>query len=320
VQNLQRFRDPVWQAIAACIGLIALAVSTFVAYDVYFRTVSSYGLALTQEYLYSPFGRMSKVKLVYNSRVVDPLFFYNITLSNYGKNPIRSGDFSEPLAVTVASPWEVIAVESNLTPANTPVDWTRVSTTTYKMKPLLLNGGDAVSINIILTNKSLPSDLSKTEVNERNYEMLHNSLGATWTARVANVKEIEHQIPSSVPALYRVLFGFTIRLNGPQIVLLIVLSLIAGITLTWAILRAGLSARSPRSTAIIATVSILLTIGVAEIIVDELFPVYIHNQPFVSWLIVTAYLVLWIAVIGRLLLMKVQFGQIRKEPRDEPTQ
>jgi len=152
-------RDPVWQAVGTIIGVVALLVSTIVAYDIFQRSAQFSGLTIEEVVHFDPledsFGEAMKgrIALLIDNAVVESATVYYFSISNTGKNPIAPNDYIEPLRVSVESPWELLA---NDTPYSSPpelkVAWTRIMTNAFEMEPALLNPGDTIGVLLFATN------------------------------------------------------------------------------------------------------------------------------------------------------------------------
>ena len=173
-----RLRDPIWQAIGAVIGIIALVVSTMVAYDIYRKSVLYTNVTITKLLVFDPlqFGKAveGRIALLVDGRTAASVLVHYYSISNTGRVPVRPDDYVKPIRISVEEPWEILAVETEgSNPPDWQVRWTKVSTNVFEMEPVLLNPEDTIWVLIVTTGPT-----------ETEYE---DSLELRWTARIANV-------------------------------------------------------------------------------------------------------------------------------------
>lgn len=183
-----RLRDPIWQAVGTIIGIVALIVSTAVAYDIYRKSVQYTDVTVTKFVVFDPL-RFSKamegrVALLVDGLTAESVLVYYYSISNTGQVSIRPNDYVKPIRISVQDPWALLAVETESTePPDLQVAWTRVSTQTFEMEPVLLNPEDTIWALLFVTGST---------------ETQHEELPEPqWTARIANVHSLDVRSPET---------------------------------------------------------------------------------------------------------------------------
>jgi hypothetical protein len=96
-----KLQSPFWQGIGVIVSIIALLVSTFVAYDIYQKSLQSPDLTIMRRSSFNPIGfgeRSSKpITMSIGGEVVSDLEVYYYTLENTGNLPIKPIDYVEPI-------------------------------------------------------------------------------------------------------------------------------------------------------------------------------------------------------------------------------
>jgi hypothetical protein len=179
-----RLRDPLWQGIGALAAILAIAASVFVAYDVAHEPIGAAQLTIAEEFDFDPlsFARSmdSQVALLVDGDEVESAIMYVYWISNTGKKPIMPDDYVNPIGVTVSEPWELLAIDAQcLYPPELDLRWTRVTTSTFILEPVLLNPGDEACLTLFAANPG-PGGQDRSEPPE-----------IKWTGRVANVQSLD---------------------------------------------------------------------------------------------------------------------------------
>lgn len=216
--NRLRLQSPFWQGVGAVVSIIALIISTFIAYDIYQKSLQLPGLSISQEYSFNPieFGKDSSkpISISIGDEAVSDLKVYSYTLTNTGNLPIRPEDYIEPIAITVEKDLRILTIEkSGSNPENIDVSWNEVSKNEFSLTPLLLNPNDSMSTLVFvsaaesvskssndnneaeeilsneegLDNKSKGPDMesNKSDVLERDMRT------PSWTGRIVNISDIK---------------------------------------------------------------------------------------------------------------------------------
>ncbi|MDQ2809312.1 MAG: hypothetical protein M3Z04_20760 [Chloroflexota bacterium] len=210
-----KLRDPIWQAIGAVLGVLALLISTLVAYDILKRSSQYSDFMIQATNTYGPKLELGNHKIALN---VDGIPFRSLIIESYnianiGTNPIRSEDFVERLRFSVDDPWELISIDPNTdAPPELKLTWHRVSTNTFEMDPTLFNPGDSVPISLLVAT----NDSSST-----NKQLYSGGYQARAAVRIVNVPRIaahpkQEQAPASPLSIFNVgvsLYGFALYIG-----------------------------------------------------------------------------------------------------------
>jgi hypothetical protein len=299
-----KLRDPAWQAVGTIIGVVALLVSTIVAYDIYQRSTQSSELTVAEVIQFDPlediFGEAMKgrIALLIDNAAVESATVYYFSISNTGENPITPKDYTEPLRVSVESPWELLA---NDTPYSTPpelkVAWTKITTNSFEMEPALLNPGDTIGVLLFATDPTGSQEPPRL----------------SWTARIVNVHSLKVQPQetaaerSGLGALYTGIYhrGWSVYwLAGLAVFLFVV-----GVSLGTRFGR--LDCSTPLQIALLTAI-MTLSFSSAEIMVD----VFIEHdrQWWGAWLLLGLHLLLLFYLVWPIL--KLLGASVLKEQDD----
>jgi hypothetical protein len=183
-------RRYLWQFLGALLALGAI----FSTYDVFMRSRpvkelqvilnSASPLVRSKPLIPGHIQTSSSVQLTFNNNVISNAAIYQVTVKNTGNQPILESDYNQPLAFYF-TPKDVI-LEIAVTasdPANIGMILNQTSTYQAEADPVLLNPGDTVSINFIVTTPDDTSLIDHFHVN----------------GRIVGVKEIK-LVPSPKPA------------------------------------------------------------------------------------------------------------------------
>lgn len=189
-----RLKDSAWQAIGAIIGLIALIVSTLVAYDIYTRSNPVAHMTVRELYNFNPFSfsetMQERLTLLIDGREVESVRVYYYSISNSGRNPIRPSDFVKPIQVSVDKPWQLLAVDTDWSwPSDLEVKWNEVLTNTFEIEPLLLNPDDRFDVAFFLTNPQEDPDSSEPPEPPE----------VKWSTRIVNLPSLETRHRGEAP-------------------------------------------------------------------------------------------------------------------------
>ncbi|BBO79730.1 hypothetical protein DSCO28_02960 [Desulfosarcina ovata subsp. sediminis] len=192
------------QFITLFISLIAIAVPTYVAYDLSGADNEKaakleYEIKLAPTDISDLFLRLGdRIKLYAEGVKITNLHIAAYLLKNNGGAPILPKDIYENISITAPVGWKIHGISNvNDAPGDANLVWKRVSENRYSLQPLLINPGDSFAIIVY----SIPNDAKSLTGQEKSY---------TWSARIANVAPIAEYVPQSI----------TMQIKGPVIVLL----------------------------------------------------------------------------------------------------
>lgn len=117
-----------WQALSLIVAVVSIIITVFIAYD-----VQSSELTVEEKSFYNPirFAEQSTkdIKLVIDGVPTNSVNLFSFSVSNTGRNPIIPSDYIEPIQISVPDPWQLLAVETDMSSSSTiRLNWTRVST------------------------------------------------------------------------------------------------------------------------------------------------------------------------------------------------
>lgn len=168
-------RDPIWQAIGAFIGLVALAAAVwffFLQRDV--KSVQVVVLAETS-LLEIPSLVAGDVQVLYQGKPIPNLTLVQVKVENNGTAEVRSADYETPITLAFPEGTEVLSAQVLET---RPVDLglgVEMQGSKAVLSPVLLNGGDRAIIRFVLAG--VPAEWSA------------DLLGVS--GRIAGVKELD---------------------------------------------------------------------------------------------------------------------------------
>lgn len=208
-------KSPFWQGAGAIISIIALIISTFIAYDIYQKSLRLPDLTIVREYSFNPvdFGKSSSknIAMSIDGELFSDLEVYSYSLKNTGKAPIVPDDYIEPITVSVKEPSRILTVEKNRSnPDGLTLTWNEIDEDRFQLQPLLLNPGDSVGILVFVSEsleqperngqvevESSVNESSDTDSDEPNSEAdnVDSSEGSKiepeWATRIVNVSDIK---------------------------------------------------------------------------------------------------------------------------------
>lgn len=167
----------------------------------------------------------------YHGHKLRNLMELSAMLQNTGQSPILPSDYTEPLSVTVSSPWSILNV-ANAIPgmAGWPAfQWSRVSDNKFVAQPALLNPGDLVDLKVFVTDPTAIDGVKPPPPK------------LTWSARIINLSEFTHpESPFNRIRRESSLFGVSVYIPGNGV--LFILGQFAVYLGLWLVLfqRAGL--------------------------------------------------------------------------------
>lgn len=265
--KLLRLRDPIWQAISVIVGIVALLVSTFVAYDLSPTSKRFHELKIHNLISFDPLGldkkMQGRIALQVDGKVVENVRFLQSIITNTGITPILPQEFLEPLQVTISEPWKLLAVMTNYThPQNLKVNWTEQAPNIFIMDPTLLNPTDEIIVLALITNTNEKSDEAPELV---------------WSTRVLNLPQLlaenEKISQPSAPSI----FNTTVFLEGAEIYWLVGMAIFLFLIGLYLSIYGGKIVSISRHQVLVIVINLILSLTTAEILVYS-FKLNIFNQ------------------------------------------
>lgn len=118
---------------------------------------------------------------------ITSLYSSTFHIKNTGEAPILKSDFSENLSVKFPENWQILAFENkNMTPPEFKPIWKVIENNILQMEPLLINSGDEFSLEVFFSYdmNEIPKDVN-----------VNKELEGTWSVRIANLKNIDFNMP-----------------------------------------------------------------------------------------------------------------------------
>ncbi len=139
------FRDPVWQFIGAFV-----TIGSLILYLLHRnRKRLSYQVQVT-ELLSVREDIKSKLIISYDEQRVENLHLVKLRVINSGNQPILPDDFESPIQIELDTKSEIFKAEVSNTKPKSLRPFLSIETRNIKIKPLLLNQGDWMTINILV--------------------------------------------------------------------------------------------------------------------------------------------------------------------------
>lgn len=275
------FSESSWQVISITIGLFALLVSTYVAYDIFKKSNTRKTFNIEERWAFDPlyFGEKfeGRVKLTIDNEPVNSPIVYFYTITNDGNSSVLPSDFINPIQISIESPWKIHAVtSSNAYPDDLLIEWTQVSTNTFELNPTLLNPGDRFDVLILVSNNTC-DNCESTDC--------CSTPELTWNGRITFVDDIKVTYPKSEAEETGLgTFFLIVNHRGWELYWFAILSIcLYTIGLAISIRNAYLSKLSVWQ--IILLICLMaLSFASADIVIDALFKGI--RQPWIAWTVI----------------------------------
>jgi hypothetical protein len=197
-------KSPVWQGVGAIVSIAALVISTFITYDIYQKSSPFSELTIEQGYSFNPiaFGENAKkrISMSVDGENVQDVQVYYFRINNTGKAPILPTDYIEPLKISTQKPFRIIAIEKqSAKPQDLTVDWNRINTEAFQIKPMLLNPGDSFGTLVFVSQEPAPVvkgnkiDLKKDKSSsDKSSDYIRGQVHSIqWKARIVNISNLK---------------------------------------------------------------------------------------------------------------------------------
>jgi hypothetical protein len=165
-------RDPVWQFWGVIIGLMAIVISSYITYDLFYRSQTAGLLTVTLEGKYSIVYRdpayEDELEIYFQGAKALNVSSLLFNLRYEGNLPIRPDDYITPLRFTVSPPAQIAKIEViKLVPKTVDVSVKNVLTDSFQLSDSLLNSKDTVSFRATLVNDPDPNGVPTMSVSGR---------------------------------------------------------------------------------------------------------------------------------------------------------
>jgi uncharacterized membrane protein YeaQ/YmgE (transglycosylase-associated protein family) len=152
--SLEFLQDPIWQFVGATLSLAAIILTFLLLREQRQDKALSYEVLANAPLLNVDGNIRERVQILLDYRPVENIHYLLLRLINTGTVPILPSDFFTPIIIEVQSDAQLLNVEVKDTdPPRVPVAFT-IDRNMVKIEPLLLNGDDTISLNI-LTDKAV---------------------------------------------------------------------------------------------------------------------------------------------------------------------
>lgn len=166
-------RDPVWQFIGALLGLLAILISVWIFFAQRKNKMLVYDILSDSSILSTTDQISGKLKILFQNKPVKNVSLVVIRVINSGNVPITSKDYERNVRFIFNKDVKILTAEvAETQPESLGAEISIVEKNIIALEPVLLNGGDTVTV------KALISEYSK---------------GLKVDGRIVGVKEIKKQ-------------------------------------------------------------------------------------------------------------------------------
>jgi hypothetical protein len=158
---LEILRDQIWQFVGATFGFVAIIVSTVLYWTQRRRKALSYDIIVSSPLVSAVDEIKGRLEIYFDGKPVQDIHLVGVKIINSGNVPIVSADYERPVSLSFGREAEILsakALEPNPDSLQASVD---IEATRVVLKPVLLNGGDSITLT------SLVSGLSEISVDGR---------------------------------------------------------------------------------------------------------------------------------------------------------
>lgn len=219
-------RDPIWQGLGVVIATISVLIASLISYDIYFKSQQFSDLSIIKTGYFNPIftGNESydKISLLIDGIPVKYVRVFSFYVHNTGKTPIKPADYIEPIQISLDEPYNLLFVESGYEqPNEINTVWTKVTTNTFRLEPILLNPDDSFQVLMFINN---PTDKKPDDSSDTVEPKLEGRI-----INIPAVKFSENKEDNSV--INSALLGVSVRLYGWAIYTTVAISAIFFATL-----------------------------------------------------------------------------------------
>ena len=148
---MEFLRDPFWQFIGAVLALIAIAVSVVLYLLQRKRKVLAYEIVSRTPLLSVKEEVKGRVQITFDGQPVSDATMVILKLLNSGNVPILPFDFLRPVNIGFGKDAQILSAEIIETNPDNIEASVEVGAQTLTLVPVLLNGGDSVTLKVLLT-------------------------------------------------------------------------------------------------------------------------------------------------------------------------
>lgn len=159
---LELLRDPVWQFIGAVLAAIATGAAFWIYWLQRQTKELAFGIVSSRRLLSVADEVSSRVTVQLDGKAVTNLHLLVYGLKNSGHRAVAPSDFERPLSISFSEGQVVSAEVASQAPANLGVTLV-VTESNIELQPLLLNAGDQILIQVLLSAPS-PSESVSTRI------------------------------------------------------------------------------------------------------------------------------------------------------------
>jgi len=145
-------RDPIWQFFGAIVGVITIVISYIFFKKQQKQKNIAYEIISSTDLLNVNSEVKSKLHVLFEQKPVEKLSLLVIRIYNAGNEPILATDFEKPIFIEFGSTSEVLEVGIDKVSPNDLQPKIERTPKNITLQPLLLNGGDAITLKILLAS------------------------------------------------------------------------------------------------------------------------------------------------------------------------
>src|SRR5271157_1070525 len=176
---LDAFRDPMWQFIGAISGIGALMVAIIAVFVQRRRKELSYEVLSNSPVLSVREEIEGKLVILFEQQPVKGVQLLEVKLMNSGNQPITSSDFEAPVALEFGEKSRILTGEVTDTATEGLTASISVEQSHISLNPLLLNGGDSITIRVLVANYEKPPTVGGRVVGVSRIRKGRSDLGTT---------------------------------------------------------------------------------------------------------------------------------------------
>ncbi|MGO9481167.1 MAG: hypothetical protein ACLP05_05240 [Candidatus Kryptoniota bacterium] len=147
-------RDPAWQFVGVLLGLAAIIVSLLVVRWQRQRKSLSYDIPVSTQLLDVKEAVRSKLEILYEGKPVQDVHLLLVRIVNTGNLPILPNDYERPIRLEVGGKAQLLSCEVYDTSPKSLRVSPIIEGNNVNLPAIMLNGGDAIVLKLIVSNPS----------------------------------------------------------------------------------------------------------------------------------------------------------------------